>query len=369
MNNEAESSAPHASRAEARARADVRAGAAHGVPGSRRAGSPDAGADGVVLHVRRRGGGRAERKRGGDHHQPAHVAVRSAAARCGPRLVPYVLLFSKETQQLFQDYPAVAGVRVITKVKGGPEVARALLTRTELSDVLSGGGRSTSRARRARAAPTSPASWTPSSDGAKSTRSTSTAPDTPAADVPPPAGSPKQNRKVPDHVPHHHGHSRRRHRPRSHRSHAARAEGRGRRAGVRRTPGGRRGARDAMGNPLPDETLDSIRENRIVAEGAADHAHGHRLPLHQRGHPEGVRPLRQRPPRAHHRARRPLRGHRPRPDPGEHRGAVRRGRALHRHGGRSPGRGRVGDDHHPLRRGAYQSLRLRIRPEARAGRR
>lgn len=48
---------------------------------------------------------------------------------------PYILLFSDETRKLFQDYPDLAGVRVITKVNGGPEVARALLSRTELSDI------------------------------------------------------------------------------------------------------------------------------------------------------------------------------------------------------------------------------------------
>ncbi len=48
---------------------------------------------------------------------------------------PYVLLFSDETRKLFDAYPALAGVRVITTVAGGPEVARAMLTRTELSGI------------------------------------------------------------------------------------------------------------------------------------------------------------------------------------------------------------------------------------------
>jgi len=48
---------------------------------------------------------------------------------------PYVLLFSDETRRLLTDYPDLAGVRVITTVTGGPEVARALLTRTELTDL------------------------------------------------------------------------------------------------------------------------------------------------------------------------------------------------------------------------------------------
>ena len=48
---------------------------------------------------------------------------------------PYVFLFSEETQQLFLDYSGLAAVRVITTV-GEAEVANALLTRDELSDVL-----------------------------------------------------------------------------------------------------------------------------------------------------------------------------------------------------------------------------------------
>lgn len=48
---------------------------------------------------------------------------------------PYILLFSDETRRLLDDYPALGGVRVITTVSGGSEVARALLSRTELSDI------------------------------------------------------------------------------------------------------------------------------------------------------------------------------------------------------------------------------------------
>ncbi|MFQ5536308.1 MAG: hypothetical protein ACE5GJ_02535 [Gemmatimonadota bacterium] len=48
---------------------------------------------------------------------------------------PYILLFSEETFQLFENYPGLAAVRVITKVKDGPEVARALLARDALSGV------------------------------------------------------------------------------------------------------------------------------------------------------------------------------------------------------------------------------------------
>lgn len=49
---------------------------------------------------------------------------------------PYVVLFSEETRRLLEEYPDLAGVRVVTEVAGGPEVARALLERTELSGVL-----------------------------------------------------------------------------------------------------------------------------------------------------------------------------------------------------------------------------------------
>ena len=48
---------------------------------------------------------------------------------------PYIFLFSDETQQLFLDFSGLAAVRVITTV-GEAEVANALLTHDELSDVL-----------------------------------------------------------------------------------------------------------------------------------------------------------------------------------------------------------------------------------------
>lgn len=48
---------------------------------------------------------------------------------------PYVLLFSKETEELFQTYPGLAGVRVITVSSDGSEVARALLLRGTLNDL------------------------------------------------------------------------------------------------------------------------------------------------------------------------------------------------------------------------------------------
>jgi hypothetical protein len=48
---------------------------------------------------------------------------------------PYVLLFSKETEGLFEEFPGLAGVRVVTETPGGNEVARALLTRDELNGI------------------------------------------------------------------------------------------------------------------------------------------------------------------------------------------------------------------------------------------
>lgn len=48
---------------------------------------------------------------------------------------PYVFLFTEETHQLFEDYPGLAGVRIVTRV-GTSEVAKALLRRDELSGVL-----------------------------------------------------------------------------------------------------------------------------------------------------------------------------------------------------------------------------------------
>jgi len=49
---------------------------------------------------------------------------------------PYVVLFSDDTRALLDAYPGLAGVRVETRITNGPEVARALLRRAELNDVL-----------------------------------------------------------------------------------------------------------------------------------------------------------------------------------------------------------------------------------------
>lgn len=66
--------------------------------------------------------------------QPADQLRRGGAlwARVGP----YVVLFTDDTQRLLEDYPGLAGVRVITRLDGGPEVARALLRRDGFSGVL-----------------------------------------------------------------------------------------------------------------------------------------------------------------------------------------------------------------------------------------
>ena len=66
--------------------------------------------------------------------QPAAQLRRGGAlwARVGP----YVLLFSEGTYKLMEEHPGVAGVRVITRIKDGPEVARARLASSRLSGVL-----------------------------------------------------------------------------------------------------------------------------------------------------------------------------------------------------------------------------------------
>ena len=48
---------------------------------------------------------------------------------------PYIFLFSEETRTLFEAYPGLAGVRVVTRVAGGSEVASAALARDAMSDV------------------------------------------------------------------------------------------------------------------------------------------------------------------------------------------------------------------------------------------
>ena len=48
---------------------------------------------------------------------------------------PYILLFTRETYDLFEDHPGLAAVRVVTRRDGGAEVARALLRRDALTGV------------------------------------------------------------------------------------------------------------------------------------------------------------------------------------------------------------------------------------------
>lgn len=48
---------------------------------------------------------------------------------------PYVVLFSQETKQLFEDYSGLAAVRVVTKAPGDRTVAEALLARDTLNDL------------------------------------------------------------------------------------------------------------------------------------------------------------------------------------------------------------------------------------------
>jgi hypothetical protein len=51
------------------------------------------------------------------------------------RVGPFVHLFTPATRQVFEDYPAVAAVRVVTLAGNDQEVARAMLRRDTLSDV------------------------------------------------------------------------------------------------------------------------------------------------------------------------------------------------------------------------------------------
>jgi hypothetical protein len=48
---------------------------------------------------------------------------------------PYVILFSRETEDLFRRFPGLAGVRAVTVTPSGAEVARALLPRDTLNNV------------------------------------------------------------------------------------------------------------------------------------------------------------------------------------------------------------------------------------------
>ena len=51
------------------------------------------------------------------------------------RVGPYVYLMTPSTRSVFQDFPGVAAVRVVTYLPDGDEVARAMLHRDSLSDL------------------------------------------------------------------------------------------------------------------------------------------------------------------------------------------------------------------------------------------
>ncbi len=52
------------------------------------------------------------------------------------RVGPYVYLMTPSTRSVFDDFPGVAAVRVVTHLPDGEEVARAMLRRDELSEIL-----------------------------------------------------------------------------------------------------------------------------------------------------------------------------------------------------------------------------------------
>ena len=101
------------------------------------------------------------------------------------------------------------------------------------------------------------------------------------------------------------------------------------------------------------------------AQGPAGHADRRRLPLGQRPTARGVPALRQRAARAHARARRPLRGHRPGARAREPGGPLRRHRALHLDRRRRARRGARLRPEHARRVPTHRRLRLRVRAQAR----
>lgn len=52
------------------------------------------------------------------------------------RVGPYVYLMTPSTRSVFEAFPGVAAVRVVTHLPDGTEVARAMLRRDAMSDVL-----------------------------------------------------------------------------------------------------------------------------------------------------------------------------------------------------------------------------------------
>ena len=58
--------------------------------------------------------------------------------RGGPlwaKVGPYIFLFSEGTRDVFEDYPALAGVRVITRAPNRAEIARAQIERDRLNRI------------------------------------------------------------------------------------------------------------------------------------------------------------------------------------------------------------------------------------------
>jgi hypothetical protein len=51
------------------------------------------------------------------------------------RVGPFVYLLTPATRQVFQDFPGVAAVRVVTELPDGDEVARAMLRRDTFGEV------------------------------------------------------------------------------------------------------------------------------------------------------------------------------------------------------------------------------------------
>lgn len=51
------------------------------------------------------------------------------------RVGPYIYLFTPATREVFETWEGVAAVRVVTKLPGGAEIARARLDRGRLSDI------------------------------------------------------------------------------------------------------------------------------------------------------------------------------------------------------------------------------------------
>ena len=126
------------------------------------------------------------------------------------------------------------------------------------------------------------------------------------------------------------------------------------------------GAVAKHGDPLPQATIDSIKRNAARAQGPARDAERRRLSLGQRHAAPAVRPLRERAAGEDDRRRAvALHERRPRDRAREHRGPLRRRRALRRS---APHRRRVDRDHHAVRQRARDRVRVRVRAPRTAAR-